>query len=156
MLANMVKRSRFFVVAPAKAGTEAGSRGQVEVGLRYYEAAAGGAVMVGQDMRHRGQVGHLEVWVGGRLDPDQARPLGEGGAQGCRRVAGQVQVAGVDAPRSGDPLEVAVGAAVDIVTDHDLLARAGQLGDGRGRRRTAGEGEAEAGAFELGHGAFEP
>jgi hypothetical protein len=48
MLANMIKHSRFFIVAPAKAGTEEGSRGQVEVGLRYYEGAAGGAVMVGE------------------------------------------------------------------------------------------------------------
>jgi glycosyltransferase involved in cell wall biosynthesis len=48
MLASMMKRSRFFVVAPAKTGTQEGSRGQVEVGLRYYEGAAAGAVMIGQ------------------------------------------------------------------------------------------------------------
>ena len=48
MLADMMKRSRFFVVAPAKIGTEEGSRGQVEVGLRYYEGAAAGTVMIGQ------------------------------------------------------------------------------------------------------------
>ena len=48
MLASKMKRSRYFVVAPAKIGTREGTRGQVEVGLRYYEGAAAGAVMIGQ------------------------------------------------------------------------------------------------------------
>ena len=45
---NMAKRSRFFVVAPAKAGTPEETGGQVEIGARYYEGAAAGAVMIGQ------------------------------------------------------------------------------------------------------------
>jgi hypothetical protein len=40
LVANISKRSRLFVVAPTAV--------QVEVGLRYYEAAAAGAVMIGQ------------------------------------------------------------------------------------------------------------
>jgi len=45
---NMAKRSRFFVVAPAKAGIQEETGGQVEVGARYYEGASAGTVMIGQ------------------------------------------------------------------------------------------------------------
>jgi len=45
---NMAKRSRFFVVAPAKAGMLEETEGQVEVGARYYEGASAGTVMIGQ------------------------------------------------------------------------------------------------------------
>ena len=45
--ANMAKRSRFFVVAPAKAGRSEETRGQVEIGARYYEGASAGTVMIG-------------------------------------------------------------------------------------------------------------
>jgi hypothetical protein len=48
MLANIAKRSRYFVVAPAKMDAPDETRDQIEVGLRYYEAAAAGAVMIGQ------------------------------------------------------------------------------------------------------------
>jgi spore maturation protein CgeB len=44
---NMAKRSRFFVVAPAKVGIPEETGGQVEVGARYYEGAAAGTVMIG-------------------------------------------------------------------------------------------------------------
>ena len=45
---NMAKRSRFFVVAPAKAEMSKETGGQVEVGARYYEGASAGTVMIGQ------------------------------------------------------------------------------------------------------------
>ena len=48
LLANMVKRSRFFLVAPGKMNQPEETRGQIEVPFRFYEGAAGGAVMVGQ------------------------------------------------------------------------------------------------------------
>jgi len=48
LLANMAKRSRYFVVAPAKMDSPGDTRGQVEIGYRYYEGAAAGAVMVGE------------------------------------------------------------------------------------------------------------
>src|SRR5262249_42846619 len=48
LLANMAKRSRFFVVAPAKMNAPAETSGQVEIGSRFYEGAASGAVMIGQ------------------------------------------------------------------------------------------------------------
>lgn len=45
---NMAKRSRFFVVAPAKEGRSEETAGQVEIGARYFEGASAGAVMIGQ------------------------------------------------------------------------------------------------------------
>jgi Glycosyl transferases group 1 len=46
-LSNMAKRSRFFVVAPAKVGILEETGGQAEIGARYYEGASAGAVMIG-------------------------------------------------------------------------------------------------------------
>lgn len=48
MLGNLVKRSRYFVVAPGKVNVPEETVGQVEIGFRYYEGAAAGAVMIGQ------------------------------------------------------------------------------------------------------------
>jgi hypothetical protein len=47
LFANMAKRSRYFTVAAAKKGTLE-TRGQVEIGYRYYEGAAAGTVMIGE------------------------------------------------------------------------------------------------------------
>ncbi|MGH7579775.1 MAG: glycosyltransferase family protein [Gemmatimonadales bacterium] len=47
MLANSAKRSRFFVTYPAKFGALE-NRGQSEVGARYFEGLAAGAVLLGQ------------------------------------------------------------------------------------------------------------
>jgi hypothetical protein len=48
LLANVTKRSRFFTVAPGKVDASDETRGQVEIGHRYYEGAAAGTVMIGQ------------------------------------------------------------------------------------------------------------
>ena len=48
LLANLAKRSRYFVVAPAKVDSPGETQGQIEIGLRYYEASAAGAIMLGQ------------------------------------------------------------------------------------------------------------
>ena len=48
MFANMVKRSKFFMVAPGKVLDFHETKGQMEVGMRYYEGAAAGAVLLGQ------------------------------------------------------------------------------------------------------------
>lgn len=48
LLATMAKRSRYFVVAPGKVNVPEETHGQVEIGSRYYEGAAAGAVMIGQ------------------------------------------------------------------------------------------------------------
>jgi hypothetical protein len=47
MLAASAKRSRVFVAYPAKFG-DAENHGQLEVGARYFEGAAAGAVLLGQ------------------------------------------------------------------------------------------------------------
>jgi hypothetical protein len=48
LYANTAKRSRFFMVAPGKMDVPEETRGQIEVGFRYYEGSAAGAVMIGQ------------------------------------------------------------------------------------------------------------
>lgn len=46
-LASLVQRTRFFVVAHAKTDVRFQTRGQEEVGFRYFEGTAGGAALVG-------------------------------------------------------------------------------------------------------------
>ena len=48
LLANFGKRSRFFVTYPAKVDCADETRGQSEVGARFYEGAATGAILIGQ------------------------------------------------------------------------------------------------------------
>jgi hypothetical protein len=48
LYANTAKRSRFFMVAPGKVDVPQETRGQIEVGFRYYEGSAAGSVMLGQ------------------------------------------------------------------------------------------------------------
>lgn len=48
LFANMAKRSKYFLVWPGKMNLPQETRGQVEIGYRYFEGAAAGAVMVGQ------------------------------------------------------------------------------------------------------------
>ena len=48
MLAKMAKRSRYFLVAPSRSRSPEETGNQIEVALRYYEASAAGAVMLGQ------------------------------------------------------------------------------------------------------------
>ncbi len=48
LYANVAKRSRFFVIAPAKMDLPTATEGESEIGFRYYEGAASGAVLIGQ------------------------------------------------------------------------------------------------------------
>ncbi|PYK09912.1 MAG: hypothetical protein DME65_11140 [Verrucomicrobia bacterium] len=48
LLANQIKRSRYFLVAPGKANRPEETRGQIEVPARFFEGAAAGTVMIGQ------------------------------------------------------------------------------------------------------------
>jgi hypothetical protein len=48
LVANCARRSRFFITYPAKVDAVAETRGQSEVGARFYEGAAAGAVLIGQ------------------------------------------------------------------------------------------------------------
>ena len=47
-IAQMIKRSRYFIVNPAKIDVDEQTGGQMEIGPRFYEGAAGGAVLIGQ------------------------------------------------------------------------------------------------------------
>jgi hypothetical protein len=102
------------------------------------------AALVGpsRDRRHgRHDVDDLQVRVGRRLEPDQPRSLGECLPERVL-VRGEVDVPGIHAGAAADPLEVAERAAVDVVTDDDLVARSGELSDGRGGGGTRGERDA--------------
>jgi hypothetical protein len=48
LFANLAKRSKYFLVSPGKMNLPGETMGQVEVGHRYFEGAAAGAVMIGQ------------------------------------------------------------------------------------------------------------
>ncbi|MBL8565394.1 MAG: glycosyltransferase [Hyphomicrobiaceae bacterium] len=48
LFASIAKRSRFFMVSPGKMDSHDETRGQVEIGYRYFEGASSGAVMLGQ------------------------------------------------------------------------------------------------------------
>lgn len=48
LFANLLKRSRYFMVAPGKFDYSYGQLGQVEIGYRYFEGVSGGAVLVGE------------------------------------------------------------------------------------------------------------
>ena len=47
LFANLVKRSRYFLVNIAKVGRDSETKGQVEVGFRFFEGAGAGAIMIG-------------------------------------------------------------------------------------------------------------
>ncbi|MEP7305980.1 MAG: glycosyltransferase [Acidobacteriota bacterium] len=51
LLANLIKRSRYFVAYPAKFDKPGETNGLEEIGSRFFEGAAGGAVMVGASPR---------------------------------------------------------------------------------------------------------
>lgn len=48
LIANIAKRSRYFLVAPGKMDAPGDTGGQVEIGYRYFEGGAAGSVMIGQ------------------------------------------------------------------------------------------------------------
>ncbi|MHC4241012.1 MAG: glycosyltransferase [Planctomycetota bacterium] len=48
LIANIAKRSRYFLVNPAKIDRQFETCGQNEVGFRYFEGAAAGTVMIGE------------------------------------------------------------------------------------------------------------
>jgi len=73
MYAGLAKRSRFFTVAPAKVDRPEETAGQVEVGLRYYEGLAAGAVMLGQ-LPKRPAIRELFDW------PDAVVPVNPDGS----------------------------------------------------------------------------
>ncbi len=53
MMADILKRTRYFLVNPGKIDNAAETGGQVEFGYRYFEGAAPGTIMVGERPRNR-------------------------------------------------------------------------------------------------------
>lgn len=51
LIANIAKRSRYFLVNPAKIDRRFETGGQNEIGFRYFEGAAAGTVMIGESPR---------------------------------------------------------------------------------------------------------
>lgn len=48
MTADLIQRSRFFIVNPAKVDLQNETGGQQEIGYRFFEGAAGGSIMIGR------------------------------------------------------------------------------------------------------------
>ncbi len=48
LFARILQRSRYFIVAPAKMDAPGETKGQIDIGYRYFEGASAGAVMIGQ------------------------------------------------------------------------------------------------------------
>lgn len=100
--AGLVQRTRFFVVAHAKTDVRFQTRGQEEVGFRYFEGTAGGAVLVGSVPRAE-VFRELFPWpdavvpvdvdaapLGRALDalaedPERLREIGRRNVSGCLR-----------------------------------------------------------------------
>ncbi len=53
MMANMAKRSRYFIVSPGKFDAPEETGGQSEFGYRYFEAAAPGTIMIGMRTKNK-------------------------------------------------------------------------------------------------------
>ena len=111
----------------------------LEVRSREGVVADGDHVALAGDVSQRGKVADLQHRIGGRLHPEQLRVRPEGALH--RAGVGHVDVGLFDS----EPLEHLVGepegSAVEIVAEHDVIARGEQMQDRIRRRQSAGEGE---------------
>jgi len=62
LLANMAKRSRYFIVSPGKFDKPEETGGQNEFGHRYFEAAAPGAIMIGMRCANNKEFDKIFNW----------------------------------------------------------------------------------------------
>jgi hypothetical protein len=62
MIANLAKRSRYFIVSPGKFDKPAETGGQSEFGYRYFEAAAPGAIMIGLRTPNNPEFDKIFTW----------------------------------------------------------------------------------------------
>jgi spore maturation protein CgeB len=69
LLANMAKRSRYFLVNTPKIDRDIETNGQNEIGFRFFEGAASGAIMIGQPPDNQAFKEHFD-W------PDAVIPMG--------------------------------------------------------------------------------
>jgi hypothetical protein len=61
LMANMAKRSRYFIVNPGKIDTPEETGGQSEFGYRYFEGAAPGTIMIGEVPKNK-EFGKIFNW----------------------------------------------------------------------------------------------
>jgi Glycosyl transferases group 1 len=124
LLANIAKRSRYFMVAPAKMDTPGDTAGQVEVGYRYFEGAASGSVMIGQPP----DCDAFRELFGGRERVIEIRPDGSD----VRDI-----LAGLDAqPERVN--EMSRQNAVEALVRHDWIYRWQRILDTAGIARSSG------------------
>ena len=62
MVANMAKRSRYFIVSPGKFDKPSETGGQSEFGCRYFEAAAPGTIMIGMRTPNNPEFEKIFTW----------------------------------------------------------------------------------------------
>jgi hypothetical protein len=79
-VANMAKRSRYFLVAPGKVNLPGETLGQSELGHRYFEGASAGAVMLGQ-VPESAAFAELFPW------PDAVVPIRTDGSDTMQTIA---------------------------------------------------------------------
>ena len=107
--ANVSKRSRYFMVAPGKIDAGAETEGQSELGHRYYEGAAAGAMLIGQ-APHSESFAQMFPW------PDAVIPVQPDGSD----------VMDVLAELDSDPARVSAASrrnAVGALLHHDWVYR---------------------------------
>jgi hypothetical protein len=63
MMANMAKRSRYFIVSPGKFDKPEETGGQSEFGYRYFEAAAPGTIMIGMRPYNNNEFDKIFDWT---------------------------------------------------------------------------------------------
>jgi hypothetical protein len=81
LIANLAKRSRYFLTYPAKIDRHSQTGGQNEVGFRFFEGAASGAIMIGQPPDNQAFKEHFD-WPDAVIpmtfnEPDVAKILNE-------------------------------------------------------------------------------
>jgi hypothetical protein len=77
LLANMAKRSRYFLVNPGKFDLPKETGGQIEFGPRFFEGASAGAILMGQRPANK-EFDRLFHWPGALIDfPTDTQNIGE-------------------------------------------------------------------------------
>ncbi|MCC7343146.1 MAG: glycosyltransferase family 1 protein [Bryobacterales bacterium] len=79
LFANLLKRSRYFMVAPGKFDSNE-HLGQVEIGYRYFEGVAGGAILIGETVAGEG-FREMFPW------PNAVVPVQPDGSDACEVLA---------------------------------------------------------------------
>ena len=68
LLANMAKRSRYFIVNPGKIDRPQETGGQSEFGARYFEGAASGAILIGERPTNNKEFDRIFHWPDAVID----------------------------------------------------------------------------------------